>query len=133
MKLNILKRIEALEKKARKSETPDLIMIFYEPKDEKWTIREDYCKHDNKGNIVAGGHSKTIMVDHYKDYIIPAGFEGTLLLSLMECPNGGDLFIIKAKEIKQELKVKGCGLSLEYAGKEGHEGIFNVTVHSYAE
>lgn len=132
IKPNLIKRIEAAEKKIVQETTPDLIMISYNWEREKFEVAEQFLL--KSGN---GSKSKIHYCEHYKEYVIPADFEGTVLLNLLDCPEEfqKDLFAVPAGELKKELNATGCGISLEYAAElqNKQESKFNITIIKYAE
>ena len=79
MKISILKRIEALEQRAKQSaEPPSLIMIHYDEDQRKWKAVEHFSHNDLKGN--GKYKTKTSLTDRLRDYYFPAGFNGRVIL-----------------------------------------------------
>lgn len=135
MRIEILKRIEAAERRISKTEVPDLVMICYDWERGKWNIRETFMKKDGRGNTVEGRTTKNLYLNHYKDYVVQPDFSGTILLDLMDCPPEfeGNLYSFTGEQIRKVAE-PGSGVSFEYAGEaENREAMFNVTVISYAD
>lgn len=85
MKVDVLKRLKRLENRIQSTEFPDLVIICYDKKTEKWKVQETYCKHDSKGNIVTGsGKEKVFLIDDYNQYEPPEGFNGTIIIDTMD-------------------------------------------------
>lgn len=78
MKTDVLKRIQALQKKLRKNYLPIFVMIHYDEEKEKWIAQETYY-HDVKGL----GTFKKIELNHYNDYKMPEGFNGPIIIDNM--------------------------------------------------
>ena len=127
----LIKRIEAAEKKAVMTKVPDLIWLRYDWEKGKFAAIEQYFSDPGKGSKNRVQH-----FDHYKDYIIPADFEGTVLLDLLDCPEEfqSNLHSIPAGDLKRDLNAKGCGISVEHAGAiSDKESKFDITILSYAK
>lgn len=104
IKAEIIKRIKALEKQIEEVELPDYIMVYYDWGSKDWIV-------DEKNN-----DSELKHFNHYKDYVIPSRYEGTVLLDLLDCPNdyiGKNLYCISMKEFRENTDSFNCGISLE--------------------
>lgn len=127
----LIKRIEAAEKKAVLKKIPDLVWLRYSWEKRKFAAVEQYFSNPGKGS-----KNRVQYFDHYRDYIIPADFEGTVILDLMDCPEEfqSDMYSISAGDLKRDLKANGCGISMEYAGAiSDKESKFDITILSYAK
>lgn len=124
------------EKQVQRTDVPDLIMISYDWGKEKWSAKESFFKKNGKGAISGGGKCVEYLLNHYKEYIIPAEFEGTVLLDLLDCPEEfvSDLYSFSVHDLKKDLDAKGKSLAFELADDElENKNKFNVTVLSYAK
>ena len=80
MNRSILKRIEALEHRAKHQSIPELVMIFYRDDLKSWVVQETYH---------AGGDVyKTTLtkVNRPMEYTLPEGFSGTCLFDDLSGP-----------------------------------------------
>lgn len=80
MNRSILKRIEALEHRAKHQSIPELVMIFYRDDLKSWVVQETYH---------AGGDVYKQMltkVNMPSEYILPEGFSGTCLFDEFSGP-----------------------------------------------
>lgn len=129
-KLNIKKRIEQAEKTLVSRKVPDMIWIDYDESTQKWRINERYFSENYQEK------DKLLFLDHYKDYVIPTDFDGTILIDMMDCPEPFGLFSVNGSEIRKELKIGKMPFTIEHAlasenGSLEHE--FNITTISYAK
>lgn len=86
MKVTILKRIEALEQKARHSaEPPTLIMIHFDDNSEKWNVTEHYASGNWKDQN--GYKTKTSYFDRLQEFFFPAEFKGRVILDTFSNPD----------------------------------------------
>ena len=124
IKVDIIKRIKALEKQILNSEVPEFIMIYYDWQSKDWVADEK----------VRPGDRNLLHFGHYKDYIVHPKFEGTLIMDLLDCPEEMqiDLFMIDFADFRKEHHLKSFGISME-AIKNEKDGLleqsFAVTVH----
>lgn len=126
IKASVLKRIETVEKATSHQKTPDMIWIDWDESCDKWRVCERYFSknYQEKGRV--------FHFDNFKDYIIPAEFEGTILINMMECPEPVDIFSMNAKETRKEFDIGNNPFSIEYALEQDEEEQrkhkFNITV-----
>lgn len=76
MKNGILKRIEEIEKRARKisSDVPDLIMIFFRDDMKKWIVQKSFSGEKS------GCCRQTVEeYEGLKEYVLPEGFAGVCI------------------------------------------------------
>lgn len=86
MRINILKRLEAVERAAKRGgEQPSLIMIHYDSESEKWSVTEHYSAENRKKP--ANHRTKTSAFDHLKDFFFPAEFQGRVILDTFGNPD----------------------------------------------
>jgi len=124
IKVDIIKRIKAIEKQISNIEVPEFVMIYFDWKNNDWIVDEK----------VRPGDRNILHFKHYKDYVIHPKFEGTLIMDLLDCPEEMqiDLFMIDFSDFRKKHHLKDCGISME-AIRNQNDGIleqsFAVTVH----
>ena len=113
MKLQLLRRIEAVEKRAKQGvEPPTLIMIRYDNQiKQKWIV----TKHYASGNWKNPNDYRTeqIMVERLQDFFFPADFCGRVILDTFASPDPaiyGNLFFFDMDDLREgqvgELAIK---------------------------
>lgn len=126
IKASVIKRIEKAEKFSVSSKKPDMIWIDWDESCDKWRVWERYLSAGYQEK------SKVFHFDNFKDYVIPAEFEGTILINMMECPEPVDLFKLNVKETREELDIGKNPFSIEYALEQDEEDqrnhLFNITI-----
>ena len=109
MKAEILRRITTLENTVRRTETPDLIIVTYDENIEKYVFDEDYNKKDEKGRVMLGGHRKTQLKDHYRDYVFHGNVNAVVIFMVM---GGKEMFSVS---FTTESLRKSCGIAPDTA------------------
>lgn len=112
MKVSIFRRIEALEKQARKAATPEAIMIDYDSRLEKWVISPRYC--DTNQHKSASRYEAT--VDRLQDYFFPADFSGCVIMDTFSSPDPdiyGNLFCFDIDDLREGQKGEVCIVSIK--------------------
>jgi hypothetical protein len=94
--MKILKRLEAIENKFIKKETPELIFICYDCSKNQFCISECY-----------NNYQKDFYLTHYKDYIFTGETHAIVLMDLINCPekyeNG--LYSFDTDEIRKKCRL----------------------------
>ena len=105
IKVDIIKRLNALEQRVERQFVPNFIMIYYDDDSEDFVVDEHYDNGER--------HSKHI--NHYKNYVFHPKFEGVAILDLKSEPKNyvGDLHQIRMKEFREEHDLINCGITLE--------------------
>lgn len=102
MKVSIIKRLEALEQRARQAaEPPTLIRIHFDEIKEKWSVTEDYIPENWKRP--SDSKSKTFYFDRLQDYFFPAEFNGHVIMDTSASPDPaiyGNLFSFDINELR---------------------------------
>lgn len=124
IKVDIIKRIKAIEKQISDIEVPEFVMIYYDWQNNDWIVDEKVKSLDR--NIY---HYK-----HYKDYVFHPKFEGKVILDSLDCPDElqTNLFSFCMDDFRKENNLKNCGISFECLHNESDgvlEQSFAVTVH----
>ena len=126
IKASVIKRIEKAEKFSVSSKKSDMIWIDWDESCNKWRVWERYFSEGYREK------SKVFHFNNFKDYVIPAEFEGTILINMMECPEPVDLFKLDTKETRKELDIGKNPFSIEYALDQDEEEQrmhkFNITI-----
>ena len=102
MKVSVLKRIQALESKCIKSESPDLILVHYDSDIKKYVFREDYHNRNAKGDIAKGGHSDTVTVESYSDYVFGESVHAHVVVNFLNAPMGGNLYMFDTDSVRKK-------------------------------
>ena len=126
IKASVIKRIEKAEKFSVSSKKPDMIWIDWDESCNKWRVWERYFSEGYREK------SKVYHYDNFKEYLIPAEFDGTILINMMECPEPVGLFKLDVKETREELDIEKNPFSIEYALEQDEEDqrnhLFNITI-----
>ena len=111
MKISIIRRIEALEQRAKKNaEPPSLIMIHYDESANAWKVVEHYASVFAKG--IDGYKSKTYTVDKLQDFCFAEDFNGRVILNTFGNPDQmiyENLFVFDIDDLRKELTCKDSG------------------------
>ena len=103
MKISILKRIEAVEKRVGKgAEPPTLIMICIDENLEKWRVTEHYASGNWKDPN--GYKTKTSEFDRLQDFFFPVNFKGRVILDTFASPDPsiyGNLFCFDIDDLRE--------------------------------
>lgn len=118
MNIKVLKRLEELENKLAKRESPDFITIWFNDARNQYCIKEQYSAHDGKGNITRGGNIKLIFLDHYRKYIFTEGTHAQVIIDLMHEENG-NLHTFNTDDIRKEAGLaKNTAFSIFFTGEK---------------
>lgn len=124
IKVDIIKRIKALEQKISEVDIPEFVMIYYDWQNNDWIVDEKFQALERSIS-----HFK-----HYKDYVFHPSFVGTFILDLLDCPDElqSNLFSLDMADFRKEHNLKNCAISFECVPTVS-DGIlecsFAVTVH----
>ena len=116
MNISILRRIESIEKRAKKTlDPPTLIMIHYDDSNEKmWIVKSIYSSGNFKDPN--GYREEKISVAQLQDFFFPADFKGRVILDTFASPDPaiyGNLFSFDIDALR--------------AGKPGEIAICSIT------
>jgi len=106
MKISILKRLEALESRCIKRDSPDLILVYYDRDINKYVFKEDHHNRNAKGEVIKGGHSDTETADNYSDYVFGENVHAHVLIDFLNAPMGGNLYMFDTDSVR---KKAACG------------------------
>ena len=126
IKASVLKRIETVAKAAVHQKTPDLIWIRWNDVQQQWMVQEQFFI----GNYQT--KDRVFFYEDFKEYIVPAEYDGTVLINMMDCPEPVDLFSLKAGDVRKEYGIGSHPFSIGYAmdqdEEEQRKHKFNITV-----
>lgn len=122
MKINIIRKIEQLEKKVsvKKKETPDLVLISYEEETQDYSVSETYMEDET--------YKKDFRIKNLNEYIITPEMNFTRMIIDLIALEGGNLFVIKGGELLEGVG-EGSSVSIEFIGQDPEEkmkGLFNI-------
>lgn len=103
MKINILRRIEALEQRAKRATAPpSLIVISYEKRLKKWQVVEHYPWA--KTGIFDEYKTVISTFDRLQEFFFPADFKGRVILNTFASPDPaiyGNLFCFNVDDLRE--------------------------------
>ena len=109
IKVDIIKRIKAIEKQIFNDEIPVYIMIYYDWNTNDWVVNEKFRPFAPGKPNESTKHFK-----HYKDYVFHPKYEGMVVLDLIDCPENLQIDLIGCDfyELRKG-GLKNCAISIE--------------------
>lgn len=124
IKVDIIKRIKALEQKFSEVDIPEFVMIYYDWQNNAWIVDEKFQALERR----------ILHYKHYRDYVFHPKFDGMVILDSLDCPDEfqSNLFSFDMGDFRKEHNLKNCCISFECV-PTASDGIlecsFAVTVH----
>ena len=77
----IRNRLQAVEQARKKSDAPDVVMVYRDSVNGGWIAQEQYVKKNLNGKVIPhSGTVKLIPLINPEEYRPPEGFRGTILI-----------------------------------------------------